>query len=379
MKRSTHSPIRVLVVEDSRSQRELLLGLLRGSGDFEVVGIAANGKEAIAEAQRLRPNVIAMDIHLPILDGYEATRQIMRRCPTPIVLISSQGDTARRSIEALAAGALAVVNKPGGRADADDERATFLTTLRLMADVRVVTRHSSRLLSPDYQPAAAAQPDTLRDGPARSALAPRRSLAAPKVLAIAASTGGPAAVQTVLRGLGTGFPLPILVVQHIARGFVSALAEWLNNTITLPVRVAQQGERLFPGQIYLAPEDHHIVAYDHGAAGLRSMAKSDRFCPSADLLFESVARVYGSAAIGLVLTGMGDDGTRGLLALRAAGAPTLAQDAASCVVYGMPRAAVEAGAIARSAPLSMIADVILEMVGSLTRDRGASYSGEQKD
>jgi len=372
MMRSPNQPIRVLVVEDSRAQRELLLALLRGSGDFEVVGIAGNGKEAIAEAQRLRPNVIAMDIHLPILDGYEATRQIMRLCPTPIVLISSQGDTARRSIEALAAGALAVVSKPGGRADADDERTTFLTTLRLMADVRVVTRHSSRLLASDHRPPATGRPGRLVDSSFDSMQGRRRWPVAPKVLAIAASTGGPAAVQTVLRGLGTGFPLPIVVVQHIARGFVLALVEWLNNTVALPVRVARQGERLNPGQVYLAPEDHHIVAYDPGAATLRPMAPGDRFCPSADLLFESAARVYGAAAIGLVLTGMGDDGTRGLLALRAAGAPTLAQDAASCVVYGMPRAAVEAGAITRSEPLAMIAEVILRMVGGIARDLGAS-------
>jgi two-component system chemotaxis response regulator CheB len=372
MKRSPNQLIRVLVVEDSRAQRELLLALLRGSGDFEVVGTAANGKEAIAEAQRLRPNVIAMDIHLPILDGYEATRQIMRQCPTPIVLISSQGDTARRSIEALAAGALAVVRKPGGRAGPDDERATFLTTLRLMADVRVVTRHSTRQPTTDNRASAAGQPGRSIASSFDAAQSRHRSPVAPKVVAIAASTGGPAAVQTVLRGLGTGFPLPILVVQHIARGFVPALIEWLNNTLALPVRVAQQGERLVPGQVYLAPEDHHIVAHEPGMAGLRPIAAGDRFCPSADLLFETVAGVYGAAAIGLVLTGMGDDGTRGLLALRAAGAPTLAQDAASCVVYGMPRAAVEAGAITRSEPLARIAEVILGLAGGVARDLGAS-------
>ena len=369
MKRSPNQPIRVLVVEDSRAQRELLLALLRASRDFEVVGTATNGKEAIAEAQRLRPHVIAMDIHLPILDGYEATRQIMRQCPTPIVLISSQGDTAQRSIEALAAGALTVVSKPSGRTYADDERASFLTTLRLMADVQVVTRHSARLSTTTYQPLATDQLGSSVAGASYLAQGRRRSPVAPKVLAIAASTGGPAAVQTVLRGLGTGFALPILVVQHIARGFAPALVEWLNNTLALPVRIAQQGERLYPGQVYLAPEDHHIVAHEAGAAGLRPMAAGDRFCPSADLLFETVARVYGAAAIGLVLTGMGDDGTRGLLALRAAGAPTLAQDAATCVVYGMPRAAVEAGAITRSEPLATIADTILGLVGSVARDR----------
>ncbi|HET9224517.1 MAG TPA: chemotaxis-specific protein-glutamate methyltransferase CheB, partial [Roseiflexaceae bacterium] len=352
-------------------QRELLLALLRSSNDFEVVGTASNGKEAIAEAQRLRPNVIAMDNHLPILDGYEATRQIMRECPTPIVLISSQRDTAQRSIEALAAGALTVVSKPGGRAPAD-ERATFLTTLRLMADVHVVTRHSTRPLTADQRSPDGARHGSPVAGSWDAAQSRRRPPPVPKILAIAASTGGPAAVQTVLRGLGTGFPLPILVVQHIARGFVPALAEWLNNTLALPVRVAQQGERLHPGQVYLAPEDHHLVSHEPGTAGLRPVAAGDRFCPSADLLFETAATVYGGAAIGLVLTGMGDDGTRGLLALRAAGAPTLAQDAASCVVYGMPRAAVEAGAVARSEPLALIADAILGLVGGAARGLGVS-------
>ena len=182
-------------------------------------------------------------------------------------------------------------------------------------------------------------------------------------------------VQSVLRGLGTTFPLPILLVQHIARGFIPALVEWLNNTTGLPVRIARPGERLLAGQIYLAPEDHHLVAHEPGVVGVRPMATGDRFCPSADVLFETVANIYGGSAIGLVMTGMGDDGTRGLLALRAAGAPTLAQDAASCVVYGMPRAAVEAGAIIRSEPLAMIPLVILGLIGSGTRDleRGQSF------
>jgi two-component system chemotaxis response regulator CheB len=370
MKRSSDEPIRVLVVEDSRAQRELLVGVLNASGAFVVVGIASNGKEAIAAAQRLRPNVIAMDIHLPILDGYEATRQIMQQCPTPIVLISSQDDAARRSIEALAAGALAVVTKPRGRIgsavapEQDDDRATLLTTLRLMADVQVVTRYPVRSPTIDRRPPTTGQFDT-------SVVGHRLPVVVPQVLAIAASTGGPAAVQLVLRGLGRGFPLPVLVVQHIARGFVAALAEWLHTTAPLPVQVAYQGEQLRAGQVYLAPEGRHLTVRAPGFAGLRPPTTDDRFCPSADLLFETAAQAYGAGAIGLVLTGMGDDGARGLLALRAAGAPTLAQDAASCVVYGMPRAAVEAGAVARSEPLAAIAATILGLVGNIARDVGA--------
>jgi two-component system, chemotaxis family, protein-glutamate methylesterase/glutaminase len=359
MKSISHQLIRVLIVEDSRSQRELLAGLLRASGDFEVVGIASNGKEALAEAQRLRPHVIAMDIHLPIFDGYEATRQIMRQCPTPIVLISSQADPAGRTIEALAAGALAVVSKPGAcrtTLDPDQERVAFLTTLRLMADVRVVTRHSPRATT-------AAQHD-------RAVVGRPAGGGRPTVLAIAASTGGPAAVQTVLRGLGAGFPLPILVVQHIAGNFISLLAEWLNKTTPFSVRIAQQGEQLAPGQVYMAPEEHHLIIGEQGAVGLRPARPDDRLCPSADVLFESVARICGARAIGLVLTGMGDDGARGLLALHAAGAPTLAQSAESCVVYGMPRAAIEAGAITRTESLVGIVAAIAELAGSARDDRG---------
>jgi two-component system, chemotaxis family, protein-glutamate methylesterase/glutaminase len=346
-------PISVLVVEDSRSQQELLVGLLRSSGEFIVVGTASNGQQAIAAAQRLRPQVIAMDIYLPILDGYAATTQIMQQCPTPIVLISSSGDAARRSIEALAAGALAVVHKPSGQSgtNADAERAAFLTTLRLMADVQVVTRYPLRAPTMPQQPLLTGQFKATASGTAQ-------------VLAIAASTGGPAALQIVLQGLGAAFRLPILIVQHITRGFVPALVSWLNATVPLPVRIACQNEQLLPGQIYLAPDDYHLTICQPGRIGLRPATSADRFCPSADPLFESIAQIYGARAIGVILTGMGNDGTRGLLALHAAGAPTLAQDAASCVVYGMPRAAVEAGAITRSAALAKIPEIVLELVGS---------------
>ena len=369
MKRSSDEPIRVLVVEDSRAQRELLVGMLNASSTFVVVGTASNGKEAIAAAQQLRPNVIAMDIHLPILDGYEATRQIMQQCPTPIVLISSQDD-AVLAVGGLAAGALAVVAKPRGRIgsavapEQDDDRTAFLTTLRLMANVQVVTRYPVRSPTIDRRPPTTGQLETLVVGH-------RLPVVVPQVLVIAASTGGPAAVQLVLRGLGAGFPLPVLVVQHIARGFVTALAEWLNTTVPLTVQVAYQGEQLRAGRVYLAPEGHHLTVRTPGFASLRPLATDDRFCPSADLLFETAAQAYGARAIGVVLTGMGDDGTRGLLALRAAGAPTLAQDAASCVVYGMPRAAVEAGAIVRSESLAAIARTILGLVGNVVRDVGA--------
>ncbi len=256
MSEPSAQPIRVLLVEDSRSQQELLAAMLRSSGEFLVAGTASNGAQAVDKAQRLRPHVIAMDIHLPVLDGYAATRQIMQQCPTPIVLISNDDDSAQRSIEALAAGALAVVRKPGGHggAAAEAERTAFPTTLRLMASVRVVTRHRVRAPALDRPAAISGLPATPGSG-------------LPKVLAIAASTGGPAALRAVLSGLGASFPLPILIVQHISRGFVPALVGWLNTVLPLPVRIARQSERLLPGHIYLAPDDHHLTVRAPGTIG----------------------------------------------------------------------------------------------------------------
>jgi two-component system chemotaxis response regulator CheB len=364
-KRRANQPIRVLIVEDSWPQRELLVGLVGAADGMVVAGTAKNGQEAIEAAQRLRPDVIAMDIHLPIIDGYTATRRIMQSCPTPIVLISSStGDSQRRSMQALAAGALAVVRKPAsiGRPDHAIDRQTLLTTLRLMADVLVVTRHSSIFAAP-AAPAAEALSSHL--DAARGAVIDswRMPGGMPQVLAIASSTGGPAALQTVLQGLGGDFPLPILIAQHIARGFGSALADWLNTVVPLPVRIACFDERMQPGFVYLAPDDHHLLASTRGVIALQPFSQQDRYCPSGDVLFEAVARVYRDRAIGVILTGMGDDGARGMRAMRAAGSWTLAQDEASCVVYGMPQAAVVAGAVAQVEPLASLAGAILRRLG----------------
>jgi two-component system, chemotaxis family, protein-glutamate methylesterase/glutaminase len=185
---------------------------------------------------------------------------------------------------------------------------------------------------------------------------------APQLLAIAASTGGPGAIQTILLGLGANFRLPTLVAQHIAHGFVEGMVAWLNRTTPLPVHVAQLGERLVPGHVYLAPDGQHLLSSASGVVCLRPSAAGDRYCPSADLLFEGVAGSYGSRAIGVILTGMGNDGARGLATLRAAGSITLAQNEASCVVYGMPQAAVATGAVVRIEPLNDLAGIILQLV-----------------
>jgi two-component system, chemotaxis family, protein-glutamate methylesterase/glutaminase len=241
MKHEAGQPVRVLVVDDSRAQLALMVGMLRQDRRFEVVGTALDGRTAVDATARLRPHVVAMDIHLPQMDGYEATRQIMRSCPTPIVLVSSStGDAQRRAVQALAAGALAVLPKPKGGVGglSSVEQDNLLTTLRLMADVPVVTRHTP------YEPRP---------------LPPAPGSAQPQLLAIAASTGGPAALRTLLAGLGGDFPLPILVAQHISRGFVGPLAEWLDQCVSLSIKVALPEERLLPGTAYLAPDDCHLL------------------------------------------------------------------------------------------------------------------------
>jgi two-component system chemotaxis response regulator CheB len=347
-KRQPGEPIRVLVVEDSRAQRELLVRLLEAAGYFRVVGTAGTGQEAVDATLRLRPDIIAMDIHLPVFDGYEATRRIMQKCPTPIVMVSNSiGDAARRSLEAQTVGALAVVRKPGSQQHNDHvrDRDTMLRTLRLMADVPVVTRHAPR---------------TSRQR--GTGILRGKEPQPPKLLAIASSTGGPAAVQLLLRGLGPGFPLPVLLAQHISRGFVEALVDWLNTTTPLTIRVVHSGEHMLPGHVYLPPDDQHILVREQGFVMLRPQAAGDRYCPGGDYLFSSVAKVYGPQAIGVILTGMGSDGSEGLRELHDRGALTLAQDEASCVVYGMPQAAVARGAVTRVEPLANLANAVLQHV-----------------
>jgi two-component system, chemotaxis family, protein-glutamate methylesterase/glutaminase len=349
-------PIRVLVVEDSSAQRELIVALLRRAGGFEVVGTADNGSAAVTSTASLRPSVVAMDVHMPGMDGYEATRQIMQRCPTPIVMFSnSAGDADRRSMQALAAGALAVVRKPGSLLTASgvEERDNFLRMLRLMAGVRVVTRHAPR-------------------APIVPAASPRVSgVAPPELVAVAASTGGPAALQVLLAGLGASFPLPVVVVQHIARGFTAALVDWLGSVVPLPVRIITGETRLLPGQIYFAPDDNHMAVVGRGVAAPRRCHADDRYCPSADILFETTAQIYGPRAIGVIMTGMGDDGARGMSKLRQAGAPTLAQDEATCIVYGMPQAARLAGAVAQTLPLGGLAGAVLASLPAVNLPGGA--------
>jgi two-component system chemotaxis response regulator CheB len=328
----------VLVVDDSEVARRLLTGIINSDADLEVVGEAATGEEACELATRLKPDVITMDIHMPTMNGFQTTRKIMEESPRPIVIVSSDRDASdvARSFEALEAGALTVLRKPELNGTGNGSHLQELTeTVKLMAGVKVFRRRKPR-------PRRATRPLSLK----------RHNEI--EVVAIGSSTGGPAALRTILESLPVTLPVPILVAQHLAQGFDRGLTDWLDSVGPLRVRLATDGMLPLPGDVLIAPCGVHLGVDKDRRVWLSDAGPVGGHRPSATYLFESVARVYGSGALGVILTGMGDDGTAGLKALKAAGARVLAQDEATCVVYGMPGAAIRAGVVDESLPVTEI-------------------------
>ncbi|WP_426755558.1 chemotaxis-specific protein-glutamate methyltransferase CheB [Myxococcus sp. Y35] len=322
--------LRILVAEDSPTARRLLVEILRADPGLTVVGEARDGVEAVELAQRLRPSLVTMDIQMPRMDGLDATRRIMTEVPTPVVVVSTLVERdIQTSMAALRAGALAVLQKPLGpeSPDFDAESRRLRDTLKAMAEVKVVRRWPDRAVVPTPVPAVPARP-----------VSPTQ----PGVVALAASTGGPAALFRLLSELPGNFPVPLLVVQHIAIGFSQGLAQWLRTAGPLPVKVAEDGEPLLPGHVYLAPDDRHLGVRSEGRAEVSRAAPVNGFRPSATWMFRSVARAYGPASLAVILTGMGQDGLEGVRELHRAGGRILAQDEQTSVVYGMPGVVVGA-------------------------------------
>jgi two-component system chemotaxis response regulator CheB len=343
--------IRVLVVEEFAPQRDFLVQLIAADGRFQVLATASDGNEAADLAARLRPDVIVMNLVLPRLDGIGATQRIMAETATPIVIISTtiHGTSTARATEALQAGAVIVLDKPLNPDSPRGAQAVeeLLTAIRLMAEVKVVRRPASGVRR------------NLVSIPPYEAIGRRRPLA----VVLAASTGGPQAIQTVLQSLGPDLDVPVLVVQHMSRGFLSGMVGWLAGTCPQAVQLAAHGGQPAGGTVYVAPEEYHLLVTRAGKLALTKMPPVGGFRPSANTLFESAARCYGADAVGAVLTGMGDDGAAGLAALREAGASTIAQDEASSVVYGMPRAAAAAGGAERVLPLAAIGPAVRRLLG----------------
>jgi len=349
------SPIRVLVVEDSITIRKRLMEVLAAAPGFEVVGEAADGRQAIERCQALRPDVITMDMMLPVMTGLAATEYIMAHCPTPILIVSASTNRGElfRTYEALAAGAVDVLEKPSGDDDDALWEERFLSAVRIVSRIKVITHMRGKAGARQLAMTSAA---VAQRGETASALA---------TIAIGASTGGPGALVEILRQLPRDFPLPILLVIHIGEPFAAAFAEWLDGHSTIRVAYASDGDVLPPvgqGCVRIAPPGAHLELVN-GRLRLSDAPERHSCRPSVDVLFESVARELGNRAGACLLTGMGKDGALGLLDIRRMGGPTIAQDEASCVVYGMPREAVLLGAADRVLPVSQIAQALVALAG----------------
>jgi two-component system chemotaxis response regulator CheB len=320
------TPTTILICDDSRTYATALRILLEQDGRFQVVGISPSGEHALEAVARLRPALVTMDLELPGIDGVEATRQIMHRHPVPVVVLSAHAHNgSEKAAAALAAGAVEAMPKTKLRVGDPSSHAasTLRRRLELLAQAHV-------------------KPTATR----RSQIRTRRpSLAHHEAVAvgIGSSTGGPRALRSVLSELPMDFALPVLVVQHIGGEFLGALARWLDSEIPLPVRIAADRTVLGPG-VWLAPGDSHLTVDRALRVTLDRDTPVGLHRPAADMLLESMATAFGTNAVGVVLTGMGVDGARGVAAIAAAGGLVIAQDEASSVVYGMPRAAAEQGA-----------------------------------
>jgi two-component system chemotaxis response regulator CheB len=352
--------IRVLIVEDSQTIRELLERIVGHDPRLEIAASVGSAEEALRILARVSPDVISMDIRLPGMNGLEATRRIMTERPTPIVVVAAsvESEELQITMNALQAGALAVLEKPAGSRSGGYEALAerLATQLAIMSEVKLVRR---RIASTDtratHQDAIAAKPRERRAGSGPGDY---------RMMGIVCSTGGPGALVKLLSGLGTGFPLPIALVQHITGSFLRSFASWLESASPFPVTIV--GDRMgpLPGRVYLAPPDRHLRV-DRG--NLLSDG-GDPVCgqrPSGTVLFESMATSLGASALGILLTGMGEDGAEGLLEIRNRGGHTIAEHESTAVVYGMPCEAVRLGAVCESLPLPAIAPRILDLTLSM--------------
>lgn len=340
--------IKVVVVDDSTVLRQLIVHILDSDPDIKVVGTAKDGADAPALVAQLNPDVVTMDIQMPRQDGYEATRRIMQTHPVPVVIVTASYSSSdvHKTFKALEVGAVAILNKPPGPDSPEHkERAKkLIQTVKLMSEVTVVRRRLTRTLSP---PAF------------KSPVVPKRH--AVQVVAIGASTGGPPVLQSLLAPLPKNFALPIMVVQHISRGFLRGMADWLQTSTSLGVCIATQNEYLQPGRCYLAPDDFHMEIASNNRITLSSEAPEDGIRPSVTRLFRSVAAVYGEKGLGVLLTGMGRDGADGLKSMKDQGAITIAQDEDTSTIFGMPKAAIQLNAVDHILSPPMIAKMLMDI------------------
>ncbi len=400
-------PIKVLIVEDSPTVSRILSSIIESDPALQVVGIASDGAEAVRLTSRLRPHIITMDVNMPRMSGLEATQYIMAHQPTPILVLTAfSKQDVNLSFKMLSAGALELIEKP----EADElklSRNHILDRIKLLSRIKVITHVRGKYLeykelqtgpttpvnptasgavqvvSPAPEPVRVAKPPTVKTTFPPSLITKVEKaekvdkLAGPEtpvpqidlglrnrrfeVMGIAASTGGPPALARVLRELPATMPVPVFVVQHIPAGFSTGLADWLNGETPLEVRLTKEGEMPRPGVVYLPADDTHLAFWPDGRCRLDNSPARYGLRPSADITFESMSKTWPGKTLALMLTGMGRDGSVGMRQMKEAGGYNIAQDEASSVIFGMPKAAIELEVVDQILALGHMADYIKQI------------------
>jgi len=337
----SNQPIRVLLVEDSLLQLHIIKSFLASAPDVKVVGTAVNGLEALKILPELKPDVVCTDYHMPVMDGLEFIEKAVEVYPCPILVlsISVQPNQLDNIFKMLSAGAIDVMSKPiatGGVIGREDGNK-LIEKIRILSGVKLIKRrgHAS---TPPLNP--------------KCNLPRRNDL--PKIIAIGASTGGPQALEVILSSLVDNFPVPIVCIQHMSHGFMPGMLSWLRDLCKLEIEIASNGTIPQPGHLYFAPEDRHLTIDKEGKFQYVIPMPEDIYQPGANQLFKSVAEAYGADSVGIILSGMGRDGAEGMKAIFDANGETIAQDEATSVIFGMPAAAIELGAVCNVLPVDQI-------------------------
>lgn len=362
---SANGKIRVLIADDSAFMRKVLNSILSAEAGFDVAGEARDGREAVSQAEALKPDVITMDINMPHVDGLQATEQIMSTNPRPIVIVSSESrEGAEITLKALELGAIDFVAKPSSGVDLDmsSVREELLRKLRVAAKVRVVRTASRTKLAqevansaPRTEPGMASVPAPPQPSSKLSGMAPpaRSSTKFPLVI-IAASTGGPATLMKFMPGFASDFPGAVVLVQHMPGSFTSQFSQQLSESCAIRVKEAEAGEILAPSTVYVCPGSHHLRVSQTGRVSLDDGPRILGYRPCADVALETAAEYAGSMCLGVILTGMGSDGARGAQAVKNSGGYVIAQDEATSVIFGMNAEAIRAGAVDQVLPIDGI-------------------------
>ncbi len=335
--------IRVVVADDSDLARELIIAILSTDKEITIVGEAKNGREAVEKVRELKPDILTIDIEMPVMNGLEAIEHIMGNIALPILVVTTRGD-AHTAYAAISKGALDLVVKPDvNLAEARD----FIQKIKLLSKIKVITHISGK--------------GALKEKPVEKPVV-FTGPTSDRIVAIASSTGGPEALSIILSSLPETIPCPVVIAQHNSDGFIPGLVEWLNRLAKLKVKVAEEGEPLVPGTVYVSPSEKHMEISLSRRVTFVERHPADIYRPSCDRLLSSVAHVYKAKSIGIIMTGMGSDGVRGMKQLKEAGGTTIAQDEKSCIVFGMPKVAIDSGCIDMILPLEEIGGKVVSLL-----------------